>query len=159
MNLSEKVSNCIEKVKRCRDYDALYHLENDFNSVGFTMRETMGSRMALCRIVDGRPAKSAMFEDFIFIGLSSEPCQLLMDDVAQYVSEFIAEYADDSQIKVVDDRPTYRHVGLYGRPRTEIRDEDILNVMQRMGLDNTQINESNLLAAIKKWSEEADAEL
>jgi len=159
MDLKDRINKCTDKVKRCQDFDSLFMLEEDFNSVGLTLRETVNRKMALCRVEDGSFASNKMLDDFIFVGYADDPRALLLDEMRGYICEFVDENASDEELRSIASSAKHQQVGLYGRTITQIENEDVLDVVQRMGLECPQLVEEGLLESVRKWLEDSNAEI
>jgi len=157
MGLKDKVEICIKKIERCQDFDTLFGLEDAFNSIGFTLRETVNHKMALCCIQDGTFASENMLDDFIFVGYSDDSRALLLGEMRGYICEFISEKASNEKLGSPISANKHQQLGVYGRTITQIENEDVLDIMQRMGLEQDQVAEESLLESVRRWLENTDA--
>jgi hypothetical protein len=62
------IIDIVHKIEMCIDYQTLYTLEDDFNEIGLTIQISSGNKVALCKLVDGKPKADKAIEDYIHVG-------------------------------------------------------------------------------------------
>lgn len=162
MNLKERVDNCIAKIQQCYNLDMLMSAEDELANIGLALRETRNGKMMLCRIEKGRPVLEELTKDFVFVGYADDPRAAFLGNTQEYIIEFINLAASDNVIKQ-EVKSKHQQMGFYGKPLTEVNNEDMLDIMQRMGLYQSEAkdmaNERGLLDAVHDWLENSDASI
>jgi len=85
------VENVLEKIDKCANFEMLFCLEEDFNSIGMTLQPTKQNKMVLCMIENGVPSARRMFEDYIHIGSLEDRSE----EIPGRLRECIREFAED----------------------------------------------------------------
>ena len=83
------LESLVNKIQSSTDYHCIYALEEEFNKCGLTIQPTSRNRMALCRMVDGRPISEKVVEDYIFIGSVDDLSKDLTDRIVDKVCQFV----------------------------------------------------------------------
>lgn len=95
------------KIKNCPNYETLYRLEEDFNKVGLTLQSTPKNRVILCMIRDGNAYASAVMEDYVFVGATSDLDEVPTKTI-DCIMNFVIENAG-SPARVVNNKRSWQH--------------------------------------------------
>ena len=86
----------INIVRRCHDFASLYLLENELNDVGLTIQPILNNRMALCKVVNGKPQLGKITEDFMYVGsrtsTDNEIPKRLLDTIVEFTKKINKEH-------------------------------------------------------------------
>lgn len=122
--MDTNLSKVIYKIKNCTDYDSLYAMNKDMNSVGLAIVPTTKDKMILCKIVDGKPYAQNIVDDFIFIGCISNKDEQLSDRTLNIIIDFVSNNASGPAELIDAPRKWQNGVRTYGMA-VPIYNEDI----------------------------------
>ena len=109
------VEKVISKIDKCVNYEMLFCLEEDFNTIGLTLQPTKQNKMVLCIIKDGIPSANRIFEDYVHIGSLEDRSKEISLRLIDCIKEFIVEHAGVASIPINDGRSWQKiQNGLYG---------------------------------------------
>lgn len=99
----------INKIKHCDNPQMLLQMEDEFNAVGMSVQLTNSDKVLLCKINDGRPTASKIFEDYVPVGLLT--CELSNRAIDRIIGFLIENYSERSEIAGSKNTGNF---GLYG---------------------------------------------
>ena len=121
----KSVNNVIEKVNKCYNFDMLYSLEKELNSVGFALVSTNNGRMTLCRICEGTPCIDKLFDDYLLIGENDYKNKEISNDYKEVIIEFIKDKCSNEKLE--PDIPSWQDTNLiYGNIVADNKDIRLL---------------------------------
>ncbi len=87
--MNNKVDKVVHKVRQCIDYQSLYAMEKDANSIGLTIQTTSHNRMILCKIKNHKPVADNIIDDYIFIGSLNTATNEISDGAMQKIIDWM----------------------------------------------------------------------
>jgi hypothetical protein len=82
------LENLVEKIGKCANYEMLFCLEEDFNSIGLTLQPTKQNKVVLCKLKSGVPLARRIFEDYIHIGSLEDRSKEIPHRLLECIREF-----------------------------------------------------------------------
>jgi hypothetical protein len=105
----------IEKIEKCANYEMLFCLEEDFNSIGLTLQPTKQNKIVLCKIKGGVPSARRIFEDYIHIGSIEDRSKEIPNRLLECIREFtVSNVGEPDSVKNVGRSWQGAQTGLYG---------------------------------------------
>ena len=89
LDISNSVDKVVNRIEHCIDYQSLYAMEEDFNSIGLTIQTTSNKRMTLCKLIGGKPVTNKIIDDFIFVGSLDTSTNELSDRATSKICDFV----------------------------------------------------------------------
>lgn len=88
-----RLSECMDRIRRCPTYPALYALESYFNDIGLTVQTSQRGRPVITKIVDGRPSCRSITEDHMFVGSGRYGDDEISSRMIECIIEFVERAA------------------------------------------------------------------
>jgi len=85
------LNGVLKKINKCVNFEMLYCLEEDFNSIGLTLQPTKQNRVVLCTIHEGRPKAQKIFDDYIHIGDAEDRSSVIPKQLVECIKDFVIE--------------------------------------------------------------------
>jgi hypothetical protein len=85
----DPLASLIFKINQCIDYQTLYCLEDDFNTVGLTIQTTSKNRIILCKIENGKAVSNKPIDDYIFIKGLDNATEEISPGAAEKIIAFV----------------------------------------------------------------------
>jgi len=125
----KNLNRLLDKLRLCSNYNNLFGLEKDFNSVGLTLQPTFQNWIALCKIEEGKPSAKSIMEDYMFISPIEKKSDTIPSRTIECITDFVCNNAG-KPASLEDSTTTWRSgVKTYGQ-RLRVVNEDINHIVQ-----------------------------
>lgn len=134
--------------KKCYDFRSLYATEEQLNSIGLTIQQTMDDKMILCRIRGGKPIAENLATDHIYVGDIHSLDREIPPRLLQIILEFIQDTSSEPAVVNYDTNTIGGcTTGIYGK--IIVHNDKMGAVVQDLFVEDP--NCQNIIKAVREW--------
>lgn len=128
------IKTLLSKLNHCDTYRDLYKLTENLEAAGLYITHTTNGNKVMCRVENGKPCTSKIFDDYIFIEGALDQ---KIDNQSKDIMKIFISYNAGTQ-RVVPGIPSYQdNYRLYGKPvrineETKVMSEQHIHVISRL---------------------------